>query len=181
MEPWMWLWGKKQLSMHVCVFSYMHRWEEWVTGPVTFEVQVPMLHPWDAGCGAGGWGPLHSTQLQGVLCPGLPFLLWIAAFTASPCWLLGEWASSGHWAHCIGGDIMFEEQRHQGWRMRILGDWEEHRCFSTSKQTSNLQSPASELKCTSPACPQQVAGEVIRRGPCIAAILFFCLAGFVYV
>ena len=42
--------------MHVCVSSYMHRWEEWVIGPVTFEVQVPTLLPWDAGCGAGGWG-----------------------------------------------------------------------------------------------------------------------------
>lgn len=56
--------------------------------------------------------------------------------------------------------------------MRILGDWEEHRCFSTSKPTSNLQNPSSELKRTSSACPQQVAGEVIRRGPCIAAYSF---------
>lgn len=25
----------------------------------------------------GAGGPLHSTQLQGVLCLGLPFFLWI--------------------------------------------------------------------------------------------------------
>lgn len=62
------------------------------------------------GVGLGAGGPLHSTQLQGVLCLGLPFFLWIVAFTASPGDSWGEWACSGRQAHCIGG--AFSTTRH---------------------------------------------------------------------